>query len=146
MNRLITSRICSSALLVILATVFLAEPAVGQVKGLIHIGVTGSSFRGGSLENASPIYRFLGWRRCAVRISKWLRTRIGTGLHGQGGRVGGLVRGTPHHRRLRDHVPQRTGSARIPVQSDRPIPTSGRCGPIDVLQDRRSHQLSGRGW
>ncbi len=60
MKRLFTSRFCSPLLMVILAAAFLAEPAVGQVKGLIHIGVTGSSFRGGSLENASPIYRFSG--------------------------------------------------------------------------------------
>jgi hypothetical protein len=38
----------------------LAQPAFSQVKGLIHIGMTGSSFRGGNLQNASPIFRFAG--------------------------------------------------------------------------------------
>ena len=39
---------------------FLTQSAAAQVKGLIHIGMTGSSFRGGNLQNASPIYRFAG--------------------------------------------------------------------------------------
>ena len=50
----------TSALLLLLSLLFLSESASAQVKGLIHIGFTGSSFRGGNLENASPIYRFAG--------------------------------------------------------------------------------------
>lgn len=38
----------------------MAQPASAQMKGLIHIGMTGSSFRGGNLQNAMPIYRLTG--------------------------------------------------------------------------------------
>lgn len=46
--------------LLLIGTLLLAEPAAAQLKGLIHIGMTGSTFRGGNLQEASPIYRFAG--------------------------------------------------------------------------------------
>jgi len=50
----------SLGLIGILSLFAMAETASAQIKGLIHIGVTGSSYRGGNLENTSPIYRLTG--------------------------------------------------------------------------------------
>lgn len=46
--------------MLLLGTILMTESASAQLKGLIHVGMTGSTFRGGNLENASPIYRFAG--------------------------------------------------------------------------------------
>lgn len=50
----------SCSLLIMLGLLFLGDSATAQVKGLIHVGLTGSSYRGGSLQDAKPIYRFAG--------------------------------------------------------------------------------------
>lgn len=50
----------STVLLVVLLALPLAERAEAQIKGFLHIGMTGASFRGGNLQDASPIYRFSG--------------------------------------------------------------------------------------
>lgn len=47
-------------LFVLLGLFLMGDSASAQVKGLIHVGFTGSSFRGGNLQNATPIYRFAG--------------------------------------------------------------------------------------
>jgi len=48
------------ALLVALLALLSAQSAEAQFKGFIQIGMTGASFRGGNLQDASPIFRLSG--------------------------------------------------------------------------------------
>ena len=49
-----------SFLLLLSAAAWDVTPSMAQLRGTIHVGVTGSTFRGGALQDASPIYRLTG--------------------------------------------------------------------------------------
>jgi hypothetical protein len=60
MYRHLFSKSFFGLLVIVICTFTLADPAVAQFKAAIHLGMTGSSFRGGNLQNSSPIVRFGG--------------------------------------------------------------------------------------
>ena len=82
-------------LMLCLGVLLVAEPASAQLKGMIHIGTTGSSFRGGNLQNAKPIYRLAGGAGVRYRYPSGLEFETGLDYTVKGAELEGTFEGIP---------------------------------------------------
>ncbi|MDA0378215.1 MAG: outer membrane beta-barrel protein [Bacteroidetes bacterium] len=86
-----------SAVLVALMLWFVADstPALAQIKAFLHVAVTGSTFRGGSLEDASPIYRFGGGGGLRYVYPSGMEFETGVDYVVKGGELRGTLEDIP---------------------------------------------------
>ena len=82
-------------LLMMLIAMLTPDRAVAQVKGIIHIGVTGSSFRGGALKNAMPIYRLAGGAGLRYSYPSGLELESGLDYAVKGAELEGMFEDIP---------------------------------------------------
>jgi len=84
-----------SLLLLLFGALLVAQPASAQLKGMIHLGVTGSSFRGGNLQNAMPIYRLAGGAGVRYRYPSGLEFESGLNYAVKGAELEGTFEDIP---------------------------------------------------
>lgn len=85
----------STLILSALWLVAFSTPASAQVRGFIHAGVTGSTFRGGSLQDASPIFRFGGGGGLRYQYPSGLEFETGLDYVVKGGEIRGTLEEIP---------------------------------------------------
>lgn len=85
----------SILILLALWLVVFSTPASAQIRGFMHIGVTGSTYRGGSLEDASPIYRFGGGGGLRYQYPSGLEFETGLDYVVKGGELRGTLDDIP---------------------------------------------------
>lgn len=70
-----------------------AQTASGQMRGFIQAGITGSTFRGGALEDVSPIYRLAGGGGIRYQYPNGFEIETGLNYLVKGGEVTGSFEG-----------------------------------------------------
>jgi len=85
----------SCSLLILLGLLCVSDSATAQVKGLIHVGLTGSSYRGGSLQEVSPIYRFTGGAGIRYIYPSGFEMETGLDYSVKGAELEGTFEGIP---------------------------------------------------
>jgi len=69
--------------------------ARAQMDGVLHIGITGSSFRGGNLDGASPIFRFAGGAAMRYNYPSGFEFETGIDYVVKGAELEGSIEGVP---------------------------------------------------
>jgi hypothetical protein len=70
-------------------------PAAAQVRGFMHAGLTGSTYRGGSLQDASPIFRFGGGGGLRYQYPSGLEFETGVDYVVKGAEIKGTLDDIP---------------------------------------------------
>lgn len=82
-------------LLLAFSMLAIQTPAQAQLRGFMHAGVTGSSFRGKGLQDTSPIYRFGGGGGLRYQYPSGLEFETGLDYVVKGGELSGVLEGIP---------------------------------------------------
>lgn len=91
------TRLPAAPALILLAVLmaWLPAPAYAQIRGFMHAGVTGSSYRGGNLQDSSPIYRFGGGGGLRYQYPNGLEFETGLDYVVKGGELRGTLDDIP---------------------------------------------------
>ena len=73
----------------------MAVPTHAQIRGFIHVGITGSSFRGGNLQDSSPIFRLGGGGGIRYLYPNGFELETGVNYVVKGGEITGSLDDIP---------------------------------------------------